>query len=59
VIRLPRIVHNGAQQKPQFDDVICEEPLQIPLSWIDPTQPATEKSQVFTITMRTPGYDLR
>jgi FdhD protein len=40
--------------KPRFDDVICEEPLQISLCWYDDE----EHTRVFTITMRTPGDDI-
>jgi len=69
-IQVPRIRYStssGKQQsqstaqfKPQFDQVICEEPLQITLAWVtnDQGKEQQEHSQVFTITMRTPGDDV-
>ena len=69
-IQVPRIRYStssGKQQsqstaqfKPQFDQVICEEPLQITLAWVtnDQGKEQQEHSQVFTITMRTPGDDI-
>lgn len=56
VTRVQRIGYNNNQSKAELDDVISEEPLQISLAWYDPQ--ATEQSQVFTITMRTPGDDI-
>ena len=54
IVKVSRLSVHGAHSKAEFDDVISEEPLQISLSWFD----ETEKVQVFTITMRTPGDDI-
>jgi FdhD protein len=41
-------------RKTSADTVIVEQPLQITLSWLEQ---GIVKNKVFTITMRTPGYD--
>jgi len=50
-----KIVYQSTSRHKVADKVIIEQPLQITLSWYD--ELSQIQSQVFTITMRTPGND--
>lgn len=61
VVQVNRVNHslvkNVASSKVEYDDVINESPLQISLCWQDENT-FQERTQVFTITMRTPVNDI-
>ena len=53
---LAKFRYNAEGRVLQRDHVLIEQPLQIRLSWQEPNT-MTSRSQVFSITMRTPGDD--
>jgi FdhD protein len=56
--KINKVVLSKQTRQLTTDAVIIEQPLQITLVWYDnPVKPEQTQSQVFSITMRTPGND--